>query len=913
MTLRAKKKQLIAAALAAALAFGTAVPAIVAAQTVLAAGTSSEAADIWNGKYDFGWYKDEDKEVYAIVNARQMAGLSALTNGLYKKTKNGYQYDKDGKSEKISFQGKTFRLARSVDLDGRPWIPIGNSEDGTSGGFSGTFLGENHVVYNLSIKDGESFQGLFGYADGSSHLEGIHIDNCKISADDCTGALAGKSAGEVENCSSAGTIISEGDQIGGLIGFASGDITGCYSTIPVKGEGAVGGLVGQTAQGAELKDCYTKGSVSGEKEYVGGLIGYSEGARLENCYSTSAVQGKESAGGLIGAVKGTNSLTDSYFSGSVQGDDNVGGLIGNIPDTGTRIESSYSSGSVVGKEQVGGIVGSLGNKGSRIDSSYSSGTIQGEDYVGGVVGISHGILEECSSRGNVIGNDHVGGVAGRLEESSANGCFSTASVSGNEKVGGVIGDTDNKAQIHSSYGAGTVKGEDYVGGLVGASWNTIDQSHARGNVTGTGEYVGGLAGYTEGEISSCYASGNVSGKDWVGGLIGVAYANTVHDCAATGNVTMTNGEDSAVGGVVGGMFGNMENCYSGGTVTGKDPVYGAMGGIVGTIYGNMNHCVALNPSIQGGGNLQGRVAGEYGIHPTTKTSGTIEECYAYRDMTVNGRTVRDDDTLPEESLNGKGMANTAFNGSFWSQHFGDGKSPWKLPDRTEMGIPVLEDMQEDQDRFIPVLESNVKLDTKTVDMMGLKTTYQFLVKGNSDAQNIRAESEDKAIAEVKLADSGDPRGAKYEITAKKEGSTYIKVTYRGQTSYLKVNVRDITGSITLDTSNYQMSPGDTYTIGSVIKDASGKVLTGKQTDDLVASGKLVVRDSRTGSIVSLRKLENGNYRVTGRREGTTYIIYEINGTHASVKVDVKQGTKPHGSAVRNTSYFFKKDTGKTNK
>ncbi len=913
MTLHERKKQLVAAALAAALAFGTAVPALAAAPVVLAADAQSEAADVWNGKYDFGWYKNEDKETYAIVNARQLAGLSALSNGLYKKTKNGYQYDKKGTSEKISFQGKTFRLARSLDLDGRPWVPIGNSEDGTSGGFSGTFLGEEHLIYNLSIKDGESFQGLFGYADSSSRLEGLHIDHCNISAEGCSGALVGKSAGEVKNCSSAGTLTSEGDQIGGLIGFASGEVSGCYSTVPVKGEGAVGGLIGQAGQGAELKDCYSKGSVTGEKEYVGGLIGYSEGARLENCYSISAVSGKDAAGGLIGAVKGSNNIKDSYFSGSVLGENNVGGLIGNIPDTGTTIEGSYSSGPVTGKEEVGGIAGAIGNKGSSMENSYSSGTITGENYVGGVVGISNGSLEKCSARGNVTGKDHVGGVVGRLEESEIEGCFATANVTGKEKVGGVVGGTDDKAQIHSSYGAGTVKGENYVGGLVGASWNTIDQSHARGDVTGTGEYVGGLVGYTEGEISSCYASGDVTGKDWVGGLIGVAYAKTVSDCAATGNVTMSNGEDSAVGGVVGGMFGDMQNCYSGGTVTGKDLVYGAMGGVVGTIYGNMSNCVALNPSIQGGGNLQGRVAGEYGIHPKTKVSGTIEESYAYRDMKVNGSTVRDDDTLPEESLNGKGMEKTSFNGSFWSRQFGETKSPWKLPDRTEMGIPVLEDMQEDQDRSVPVLESNVKLDTKKVDMMGLKTTYEFLVKGNSDHANIKAESEDKAIAEVKLVNTQDPRGAKYQITAKKEGSTYVKVTYRGQTSYLKVNVNEITGSMTIDTANYKMSPGDTYTIGNVIKDANGKVLTGKQMDELVESGKLVVRDSRTGSIVSLRKLDNGNYRVTGRREGTAYIIYEMNGTHASVKIDVKAGTKPHGSSVRNTTYFLKKDSPKTKK
>ena len=127
----------------------------------------------------------------------------------------------------------------------------------------------------------------------------------------------------------------------------------------------------------------------------------------------------------------------------------------------------------------------------------------------------------------------------------------------------------------------------------------------------------------------------------------------------------------------------------------------------------------------------GRVAGEYGAHPKTKEVGEVLDSYAFQGMTVNGNIVKDDDTEPQDTLNGKGMAKTAFNGSFWSLIFGeDDSSTLELPDRTEMGIPVLEDMMEDQDRSVPVLESSVKLDTEKVSMMGLKSTYQFLVKGN---------------------------------------------------------------------------------------------------------------------------------------------------------------------------------------
>lgn len=111
------------------------------------------------------------------------------------------------------------------------------------------------------------------------------------------------------------------------------------------------------------------------------------------------------------------------------------------------------------------------------------------------------------------------------------------------------------------------------------------------------------------------------------------------------------------------------------------------------------------------------------------------------------------------------------------------------------------------------------------------------------------------------------------------------------------------GSITLDTANYIMAPGNAYDIGVTIKGANGNKLRADEVKKLVSSGQIKVRDSRTGSVVDLKQLSNGNFRVTGKREGTCYILYEGGGTHASVRIDVKRGEKQRGTAVRNTSIF----------
>ncbi len=111
------------------------------------------------------------------------------------------------------------------------------------------------------------------------------------------------------------------------------------------------------------------------------------------------------------------------------------------------------------------------------------------------------------------------------------------------------------------------------------------------------------------------------------------------------------------------------------------------------------------------------------------------------------------------------------------------------------------------------------------------------------------------------------------------------------------------GSIMLDTASYVMAPGNRYDIGALVREPSGRQLSASEVRDLVSQGKLRVRDSRTGSIVDLQQLSNGNFRVTGKNAGTCWILYEIGGTHASVRIDVQNGARQHGSAVRNTSFF----------
>ena len=216
----------------------------------------------------------------------------------------------------------------------------------------------------------------------------------------------------------------------------------------------------------------------------------------------------------------------------------------------------------------------------------------------------------------------------------------------------------------------------------------------------------------------------------------------------------------------------------------------------------------------------------------------------------------------------------------------------------------------------PGEESNVKLDTQIVYMINEVSLYDFLVEGNNDTDNITVTSSNEAVATVALQDGADTRGAKYRVTTHGTGEATITVTYNGESATMDVVVYPKGGSITLDTVNYKMAPGNIYDIGVTVTDGAGTALSGEQVQQMVANGTLRVTDSRTGSIVDLTQLPNGNFRVTGKNAGTCWITYEViqDGvavTHASVKVDVAAGVTQGGVATRDTSWWADKSADTT--
>lgn len=292
-------------------------------------GAAAPSADIWDGTANTAWYNSESTE-FTLDTAEELAGLAALVNSGY------------------SFNGKTIYLDANVDLEGYDWTPIGDHNNP----FKGTFDGNEHVIYNLTITGTYRSAGLFGYTNGA-HFSNVGLENVNINVnysnnDSQAGALVGGvDSGTVTNCYMEGSVSSENNDqhpTGGLIGLMdSGTVSNCYamSTVTVSTTNNVlqaGGLIGVTGwnhnETVRIERCYAVSTVTATStgDYwsfnggAGGLVGdnYATNCMVSNCYvldstitsngSRSAIYGARDESGLnlYQCYAANTNVSDSY-------------------------------------------------------------------------------------------------------------------------------------------------------------------------------------------------------------------------------------------------------------------------------------------------------------------------------------------------------------------------------------------------------------------------------------------------------------------------------------------------------------------------------------------------------------------------------------------------------------------------
>ena len=307
-------------------------------------------------------------------------------------------------------------LANDIDLSGRDFTPIGNSD---CGAFEGSFDGNGHTISNLDVFSGK-YAGLFGYSEGI--VKNLTVSNISVYGTRYIGGIVAYNAetGKIENCKvNGGKVHSDGGvygiDIGGVCGINNGTIEGEFSnssSIDVtNNSGCVnaGGICGYsygTFEG-EFSNSANVNMASSSGGNAGGIIGCSSNPIHINANNSGDVNNCSQfnysdycIGGIVGhcynsvanirANNNGNIASSSYWSF-------VGGIIG-YNEYAVELKNCCNNGEIASSYDAGGLTGhSLGS--TIIDSCYNTGHIYG--YRGHSQGIGLGKIENCYNLGNV--------------------------------------------------------------------------------------------------------------------------------------------------------------------------------------------------------------------------------------------------------------------------------------------------------------------------------------------------------------------------------------------------------------------------------------------------------------------------------------------------------------------------------
>jgi uncharacterized repeat protein (TIGR02543 family) len=292
------------------------------------------------------------------------------------------------------------------DIDMSPianWEPIGDE----SYYFGGNFDGNNFELTNLNIDlPLATFVGLFGYIEVAT-IKNLAISNINIIGKENVGAIAGIAYDNsiIDNCSSSGSILSNGYEAGGISGGINGNtqIANCNSSCDVTAYYYPGGIVGSATE-STLLNCYYLGSLNGAG--AGGIAGrLVDNSYVDNCFSAGNYSGNEYIGGICGETSGGN-IVNSYSTANVMGTyEKVGGITGYLINAST-ISNCFSTGYVDGgNDDNSGLVGYL--QGSIVANSVAiSAKVEGINTTKRVVGnLSSGTLTNNYAWADMYVND----------------------------------------------------------------------------------------------------------------------------------------------------------------------------------------------------------------------------------------------------------------------------------------------------------------------------------------------------------------------------------------------------------------------------------------------------------------------------------------------------------------------------
>ena len=251
----------------------------------LSAAFTPEAGKFYNItlNYDKGYNLSADGKTYEVYNANGLLAWNEAVQG------------------DLSLN---CTLTDDIDLTGKEWTPIGSYINYTYTGYTGTFDGQGHTIFGLTINQVRDDVGLIGCIDKGGIVKNVKLKDVNITGNGYfVGGVAGTNYGTIENCSVDGTLTNNRHYLGGVVGDNYGSIIGCSSS----------------------------GTITGTSPDVGGIGGQSVGGTIMACYSVANIKGRSSSGGVLGQTNRETVVIACYHAkGNVTGEQSrmIGGVIG---------------------------------------------------------------------------------------------------------------------------------------------------------------------------------------------------------------------------------------------------------------------------------------------------------------------------------------------------------------------------------------------------------------------------------------------------------------------------------------------------------------------------------------------------------------------------------------------------------
>lgn len=197
-----------------------------------------------NSKYDAGSIVGDgtstDCTGEATITIKVTDGVALTAEGYAISNANGmFWFANELNVNGNTFAGKTVELANDIDLENKPWEPIGQTGYTQ---FLGTFDGKNHTISNLNIKNTSVYEncssGLFGWIERHGNdeaylmaVKNLNVEGAKVEGHHNCGVIAGYLIGIVENCHVTGADVvcshandgACGDKAGVIVGIAGED------------------------------------------------------------------------------------------------------------------------------------------------------------------------------------------------------------------------------------------------------------------------------------------------------------------------------------------------------------------------------------------------------------------------------------------------------------------------------------------------------------------------------------------------------------------------------------------------------------------------------------------------------------------------------------------------------------------